>query len=318
MELKESDFKLLSYLYHNNREPISKIAKACKITRDQVEYKLNKYISYKLIVKFFPVINYPALNYNCLAIILIKTSKENEISVLLKNIQKNKNIISYGKAFGKYDLYINSIFKDEKELSEYISNLIGEENISDYAIIKPYFTELYPLKFLNGNYKNNLSLINESDKKIKLDEKDKKILKSLNKDGRIKIIDIAKETGMSSELILYKLKKLVKEKIILGSRIQFDMEKLEYSFSILLLNIKNLSDVNKEKIKKFSKESKNINSIILSLTKPNCIIQLFHKNNQEIKDTILDLKNTFKNNEIEIDLLLINQEEGEINTLPFL
>ncbi|PIN96724.1 hypothetical protein COU56_00070 [Candidatus Pacearchaeota archaeon CG10_big_fil_rev_8_21_14_0_10_31_9] len=318
MELKESDFKLLAHLYHNNREPISKIAKACKLTRDQVEYKLNKYVSSKLIIKFFPVINYLALGYNCLAIILIKTSKEYEIGSLLKNIQRDKNIISYGKAFGKYDLYINSIFRDEKELSEYISNLMKEDNISDYTIIKPYFTELYPLKFLNSYYKNDFSIINESEVKIKLDEKEKKILKSLSKNGRAKIIDIAKETKISSELILYKLKHLEKERVILGSRIQFDMEKLGYSFSTLLLNIKSLSDANKEKIKKFAKESKNVNSIILSLNKPNCIIQLFHKNNQEIKDVISNLKDILKNSEIEINLLLINQEEGEINTLPFL
>ena len=65
-------------------------------------------------------------------------------------------------------------------------------------------------------------------------------------------------------------------------------------------------------------KSKNVNSIILSLTKPNCIIQLFHKNNQEIKDTISNLRDVLKNSEIEINLLLINQEEGEINTFPFL
>lgn len=315
MELKEQDFKILSYLYHNNREPISKIAKACKLTRDQVGYKLNKYISSGLIVKFYTIFNYKKIGYDCYSVILIKATN-NSLKELESTLEKSKNLISYGKAFGKYDLYINSIFKDEKELSDYISNLITKYNISDYIVIKPYFAELYPLKFFKVKEKNNFSLVSESETKIKLDEKEKLILKALEKDGRVKIIGIAKETGMSSELILYKIRKLQKEKVILGSRIQFNMEKLGYSLSALLINIQGLSNLNKEKLKKFTRESKNVISMSLSVTQPNCVIQLFHKDNQEVKDVVIKLKEMFKENELNIDLVLIDQEEY-INTLPF-
>ena len=315
MELKEQDFKIISYLYHNDREPVSKIAKSCKLTRDQVEYKLNKYISSGLIVKFHTIFNYKKLGYDCYAIILIKANHES-LKELELTLEKNKNLISYGKAFGKYDLYINSIFKDEKELSNYISDLITKYNISDYIVVKPYFGELYPLKFFRTSEKNNFPLVNESEEKIKLDEKEKQILKALEKDGRMKIIDIAKETKMSSELILYKLKKLQKEKVILGSKIQIDLKKLGYSFSALLMNIHGLSNSNKEKLKKFTRDSKNIISIALSVTQPNCIIQLFHKDNQDIKVVVIKLKEMFKENELNIDLVLIDQEEY-INTLPF-
>lgn len=316
MELKEQDFKILSYLYHNQREPVSKIAKACKLTRDQVEYKLNKYISSGLIVKFHTIFNYKKLGYDCYAVILIQAFHES-LKELGSTLEKNKNLISYGKAFGKYDLYINSIFKDEKELSDYISNLITKYNISSYNIIKPYFGELYPLKFFKIPNKNNFSLVSESETKIKLDEKEKQILKCLEKDGRMKIIDIAKETKMSSELILYKLKKLQKENVILGSRIQFDLKKLGYSFSALLIDIQGLSNSNKEKLKNFARKTKNVISISLSITSPNCIIQLLHKDNQEVKNVMHELKDIFKSNGIDTNLLLIDQE-GYINTLPFL
>src|SRR3989344_5113586 len=264
MELKEQDFKIISYLYHNDREPVSKIAKSCKLTRDQVEYKLNKYISSGLIVKFHTIFNYKKLGYDCYAIILIKANHES-LKELELTLEKNKNLISYGKAFGKYDLYINSIFKDEKELSNYISDLITKYNISDYIVVKPYFGEFYPLKFFKATDKNNFPLVNEFETKVKLDEKEKLILKALEKDGRMKIIDIAKETKMSSELILYKLKKLQKEKVILGSKIQIDLKKLGYSFSALLMNIHGLSNSNKEKLKKFTRDSKIIISIIIIL-----------------------------------------------------
>ena len=315
MELKEQDFKIISYLYHNDREPVSKIAKSCKLTRDQVEYKLNKYISSGLIVKFHTIFNYKKLGYDCYAIILIKANHES-LKELELTLEKNKNLITYGKIYGKFDLFLECIFKDENELSEYVSNLITNYNISDYIVIKPYFGELYPLKFFKAINRNNFPLINEPESILKLDEKEKLILKALEKDGRMKIIDIAKETKMSSELILYKLKKLQKEKVILGSKIQIDLKKLGYSFSALLMNIHGLSNSNKEKLKKFTRDSKNIISIALSVTQPNCIIQLFHKDNQDIKVVVIKLKEMFKENELNIDLVLIDQEEY-INTLPF-
>ena len=66
-----------------------------------------------------------------------------------------------------------------------------------------------------------------------LDGKEKAILKLLQEDGRARIVDIANKLGISAELALYKVRKLLKEKVILGSRIQFDMSKLGYYFTVL-------------------------------------------------------------------------------------
>ncbi|MBS3072810.1 Lrp/AsnC family transcriptional regulator [Candidatus Pacearchaeota archaeon] len=318
MELKETDIKLLSYLYHNYREPISKIAKQTKLTRDQVEYKIEKYKNEGIIKKFCPIINYGKLGYNYFVILLLKLESKQEIKEFSLELKKNKNVVSFGEILGKYDIYINYIFKNEEEFAKYFADLVNNEEIKihSYQTIKPYFAELYPLKFIKQNEKNNLTIINKSDNTIKIDEKDKEILKSLNKNGRMKLIGIANNANISSELALYKLRRLNKEKIILGSRIQFNMEKLGYYFSDILLNINFLSENNKNKIINFAENSKNVNSLIFSLNKPNCMIQIFHKEDKELRNTIKEIKNIFKNELTELDIMLIN-EEDEVNTIPF-
>ena len=92
--------------------------------------------------------------------------------------------------------------------------------ITDYVLIKPQFAELYPLKFFNYSGKENYLLSLESKKQIKLDNIDLKILKILSENGRARLIDIANKLKISSELALYRLKRLKSEKIILGNRIQ--------------------------------------------------------------------------------------------------
>lgn len=319
MKLNQADFKLLTYLYHNNREPLTKIAKACKLSREQVDYKIKKYISSKLIMGFIPIIDYTKLGYNCFAMFLFKLEKYSSFNGVCQKLTENKNCISHGKIYGKYDLFGNFIFKNEKELGDFISELFNSLNrVSDYLLIKPFFSELYPLKFCNHKNLEDLPVVGETYDKIKIDDKDKKILKCLAQDGRMKLIDIATKSDISIELAFHKLKKLKQNKVLLGSRIQFNMEKLGYYFSQILLDIKNFSDENKNKIKQFCKNSKHINSLTFSLIPPNCMIQLFHNNETELRETIDSLKKLFENEQIKIELTFANTEEEKINVLPFL
>ncbi len=330
MNLKPTDYKLLSYLYHNYNEPLSKIAKATKLSRDQVEYRINKYLKEGLIRKFFPVFDWVKLGYDTPAILLLKFEKPRMAEDFSKILKENKNCMSYGKIYGEYDLFLNCIFKDEKELNEFVSKLFENEEhfITNHLVIKPQFAELYPLKFFNHNnyplkfFNHNkedfLISSSEKNKEIKLDKTNLKILKILSENGRTRLIDIAIKTGISSELALYRLKKLKNEKVILGNRIQFDMLKLGYFFTIIILNFRNFSEKNKSKIKSFVKTSENINSLIFNLHKPNCIIQLFHKDEKEVRDCVEKIKNLFNEDSIEIDILPIGEDEEKIRPLPFL
>jgi DNA-binding Lrp family transcriptional regulator len=318
MHLKEIDYKLLSYLYHNYNESFSKIARATKLSRDQVEYRINKYMKDGLIIKFCPIFNYSKLGYNTFVGLLLKFEKPKMADSFSEGLGKNKNCVSYGKCYGKYDLYLNCIFKDEKELNGFISKLFENETnfIADYLLINPQYTELFPIKFFNHPNKENSYIYNEDKTKTELDEIDLKILKILSDNGRERLIDIAIKTKISSERAFYKLKRLKAEKIILGSRIQFNMSLLGYFFTLILINFRNFSEKNKDKIKSFAKNSKNINSLSFNLQKPNCIFQLFHKEESEVREAISEIKKLFNEESVEIDVLRIGEDEG-VNALPF-
>lgn len=227
--------------------------------------------------------------------------------------------MSYGKVYGKYDLFLNCIFKDEKELNEFISKLFENETVflTDYVLIRPQFVKLYPLKFFDYP-KEEYSISSELKREIKLDKTDFKILKILSENGRARLIDIAMQSKISSELALYRLKKLKSEKVILGNRIQFNMSSLGYFFTVIIINFRNFSQKNKEKINFFVRTSKQVNSLVFNLQKPNCMIQLFHKGGEEVREHIEKIKDLFKEDSIEIEVLQIGEDEEKIRPLPFL
>ena len=66
----------------------------------------------------------------------------------------------------------------------------------------------------------------------------------------------------------------------------------------------------------FSREHPLVNALVLSLEKPNCFIQIFHKSEDELKKTIKEVKQLFCEDDLHFDILLLS-EEDKFNTLPF-
>lgn len=305
MKLTEQDVKLLSYLYHSAREPITKIAKKCNLSREQVNYKLKKFQEEGLIKNFVTLFNYPKLGYNLWSAILIKS--ENKL-----NLNNIKNIINHSEIIGKYDYFITFVSKDKNELKQTIQEIIKEnDSIKDYILINPYFVESFPLKFINN--KDTFKIIEKSEKQT-LTKDDIKILKILEKNARIKITEIANKLDISAELALYKLRKLQKNKIILGTKIHFDMTKLGFHYSLISISLFNFSEETEEKIKHLAKENPFIDSLLLSINQPQVVIQLFHKTQEELMSTIKEIKKTFGSKIKSLDIMFPCQEK-ELNTL---
>ncbi|MBP7708269.1 winged helix-turn-helix transcriptional regulator [Candidatus Pacearchaeota archaeon] len=319
-ELKEKDLRLLAYLYSHNREPLTKIAKNLKISRQQVEYKLKEYLDNKLIEGFIPIINYPKLNYNSFCILLIKLKKQSYLKQFQETIKNNANKINTVEILGKYDLGLAMIFKNEQEKNQEILKLLEKykTQIESNVIISPYKMQSYPLKFAGNKSESSYSQIENSEKIIKLDEKELNILKILNKNGRAKLLAIATKTNLSPELAFYKIKKLEKEKILLGTRAILNMEKLGFHYTILQISLKNISNELTKKVEAFCKNQTHIETFYFNIEKPNLYIQLFHKTEEQLRNTIEEIKEAFSEQEMSIEILPIKSEGKQANPLPFL
>ncbi|MBR9702128.1 Lrp/AsnC family transcriptional regulator [Candidatus Pacearchaeota archaeon] len=319
IKLDKVDKKLISYLYHHYREPLTKIAKACKISRDQVEYRLKKYEQQGLIRKYLTIFNYDLLGYREFTVVWLKLKASNERKIIIKKQLENmKNVVSVGDALANYDLFMNFVFKDKREFESEFNSFLekNKQFISDYSVFITTSIELFPLKELGISKEEETYQITNPSKPINLDKKDLSILKALEKNGRARIIDIARETGLSSELIIYKLKQFYKNKIILGTRILFDMEKLGFYFGLLRIKLRNSNEPLRKKIREFCRNHKHVNALAFGIADYSCGIQIFYKKESEFREAIRDITNNFEN-EIEDSQIILIENEGRVRTLSF-
>lgn len=316
-KLDKIDKKLISYLYHNYREPLTKIAKAIKISRDQVEYRLKKYESQGLIKKYATIFNYKYLGYNEFIVVWLKLNcTKEQKQTMRKQLKNNKNIVTYFDVLGKYNLGFDGVYKNkeefEKEFGEFLQK--HKTQIKDYQIFTTTNFTFFPLKEFNLPYKEKEFGLGNSEIKLKLDKKDLKILKTLEKNGRTKIIDLAIQANISGELALYKLKQLYKNKIILGIRIIFNMKKMNYFFANLRLKV-NPDEKIKKEIANFCKQHKYINALSFGIGEHNCLVQFFFKQEKQFRNSLKEFLERF-NNEIHESEIILIENEGEVKTLP--
>lgn len=316
MEFDKKDKKLISYLYHNYREPLTKIGKACRMSRDQIEYRIKKYEGQGLIKKYLTIFNYDLLGYHEVIVVWIKLKNGKE--QIKKELEKMDNVLSVGDILSKYDLFVNFIFKNKKDFEEKFYQFIKkhESKIENYSLSIATDMQLYPLKFFGELNTEQSYRVVSYEKKIKLTKKDLKLLKAIEKNGREKIINLSAETGLSSELIIYKLKQFYKNKIILGTRLFLGMENFGFYFAVSRLKLKNLDEELKNRIKDFCKNHKNVNALSFVIGKYNCQIQSFYQEEEELRQTIRDINKEFSKEILESELLLI-ENEGRVKTLPF-
>ena len=315
MDFGEIDKKILTCLYHNSRESLSKIGKACGVSREQVEYRIRKFEVGKIIKKYLTVFNYGLLGLNEFVVVWLKVKSKKDY--IKKELTKIPNMISVGEVLNGFDLYVDFVFKDkiffERTFNEFLSKY--GELVLDYDIFISTFVEIYHLKsFGKKSPEVSYSLIDES-LKIDLTEKDLKILSIIDSNGRISALEISNSVGMTAEGVAYCLNKLRKKGVIVGTRILFDMEKAGFYFAGLRLNLKNVSGPTRQKVISFCRSHKNVNALSFGIGKYNSFIQFLYQSEEELRGAISDFKRSFGDLILNSELLMTEKEE-HIRMLP--
>lgn len=320
IKLSNIDKKLLAHLYHNSREPATKIAKKLNLSREQVAYRIKKFENENVIKGYFPLVNYSRLGYHHLTFVFFKFNNLNIISQFKQDLKESPNRLSSVEVMAKFNVAMLFAFRNEKERNDYISSILQKygKEIADYIILEPYSSELYPIKFLGNDKDLPSTFYDYKQKEYIIDEKERKILSVMSKNSNLPIIEIAKKVNLSAELIVYKLKRLKEENILISSRAYFDMQKIGYFYSLILINLPNLSGSNQSKLKQFAKQNEFVDSLMMFFGKPNASIQIFHKEMSELYKTLEGLKKLFSNESLDIEILPLKNEGEDINVLPFL
>ena len=171
------------------------------------------------------------------------------------------------------------------------NNYIEKREFGIYSNVT-YFSRAYLLK----TEKNIFSMpIISLSKEEKLDKSDLKIIELLSKNARISIVDIAQETSLTSKTIINKIKRLEKDKIVVGYRAEFNLEKLELKYYKIHISTFNTTPEKIKRFKQYIQENPNIIYYDEVLGGYDIEIEVQIENENKLRELIEEIRERFSN-----------------------
>ncbi len=316
--IDEKDRKILVELDKNARQTDSEIAKKVRLSKQVINYRIQKIIKKGIITDFYTIINTGILGLNSYYVYLqLEKINKNKEKELLNNLRSLDYIGWLVSGMGRWDVvmlvYADSISTFDKLLNK-ITNLCGS-NLHEYNFTSLIYSEHAGYKFLEG--KNYLEGIKQTEKINlgEIDKIDKKILTEISQKARTSVVEISEKTKIPIHVVSYRIKKLIKEDIITGFKPKININKLGYQWHLLLLQFQKINEKRKQEFISFCNQHKKIYYITNCLGLYNAMLDVHVKNIEEFKEVLLELKENFSDI-IKIYESMVIFDEYKINYFP--
>lgn len=248
LNIDDTDKKILYYLDLNARLPFSQIGKKVRLHKNVVAYRVKKLIEHGIITGFYTNINAFKLGYVGLRFLIsfqyASISKRNEI---IDYFAKNLNTWYITEIEGEYDFVVNFWTKDILLFQDFWDKTLDKYRDYFKNIHLSIYTKTY-------HYLNSYLIDTKSSKQERIDNEiincgrttdidllDASILQRVSTNARIPIVEIARQLQVTSTMIRYRIKKLKKQKIIQGFRVNIDISKLGLKYFTVNFRLKDFS-----------------------------------------------------------------------------
>jgi DNA-binding Lrp family transcriptional regulator len=237
--LGKKDAALVGELEKNGRASISKIAKSMGVSKEVANYRLRRLMDAGFIRGFYPVIDYFSLGCDSYRLLLNLSNFNEKIldkitselraiegvtfSVFLQSDRDLEVIVRAPRTNDFYDFYDGFI----RKYSAYIQD-------KEFSLA----TKAYILRHDYLHRSAGAITIDQS-RSGAVDEADKKILSELKKNARMPTVEIAKHTRLSSYVVKYRIKQMMKNQILKGFMPVLDVSLLGYDTYKVFITLNN-------------------------------------------------------------------------------
>ncbi|MBU2561405.1 MAG: AsnC family transcriptional regulator [Nanoarchaeota archaeon] len=261
-KIDNKDKEILRLLNENARLTSKSIGASTNISREVADYRIKRLMKNGLISGYITVVSDRKLGYESYVLLLqlqnYTMDDEKRIIDFLKNNPHTKWVL---KCSGDWDIQTTIVAKNKSQLAKIIDeidnfcgknlrkydlalviNLLVPENL---AFFLPKQTRKLTLKDLPVVEKEEDHGVTD------IDDKDKKLLKSVSVDARAPIVRIAQQIGLSADATNLRIKKLQKSGVIRKFQTVVDLSTLNYLLYSLFLKINNYSPKRESQIRTF-------------------------------------------------------------------
>ena len=233
-KLDLKDRKILYYLDFDSRQSFRSLGKKVGLSKDIVASRVMKLQENGILTGYYSVIDYSILGYSLYRFYFSFQNVTAEIKKeIIDYFTNNRFVDTVLSLEGNFDLMMAILVENYPQANDF-----WQKTLKRYG---KYFSKRVFTAFTLEEYYGHRFLLNEKEgspvmihqwvdtgKKIDIDELDNQIIKLISYDTRSSSVDIAKQLDTTSNVVHYRLKKLIESKIIIAYRIDIDFPKIGF------------------------------------------------------------------------------------------
>jgi Lrp/AsnC family transcriptional regulator, leucine-responsive regulatory protein len=311
-QLDKINRRILYELDKNCRISDNQLAKIVKRSREAVRNRILKLQKDGIIQGFITSINPSKFGYMFFKMYFQLANIPEERKKFYEYFEKLPGLYWFGGNDGVWDFHTTIYAKDVKEFNKLKNKIYTDFK---HLIIKRDIGVLvnvrqYPKRYLIKNLKERTEPAMFADDVVEnnLDETDKKILNNLVQNARISLVELAKKTKSTVDIIRNRMKKLEEKKIIMQYRIAVDHTKLGYDMFKAFVFFNNLSEQDEKKLFEYAKQNDRILYLIRQLSAWDVEIEIMAESYEEFNRIMDDMRLKFADSMRNYEFVLMRED----------
>ncbi|MCX6778181.1 MAG: Lrp/AsnC family transcriptional regulator [Candidatus Micrarchaeota archaeon] len=296
-KLDKINRRLLYELDKNARVSDSRLGRIVRRSRESVRLRIMKMQKEGIIQEFSTSINPGKMGYMGFKMYFQLANIPDERKKFHDYIRKLPGIYWFGENDGVWDLHATFYARDVEEF-----NALKNKVYTDFRhlIIKRDIGVLvnvrqYPKRYLVPELKERPEPTMFAGEVVenKPDELDKKILRILARDARIPIVELARKTGSTADIVRNRMKKMEKDGVIMQYRVAVDHMKLGYEMFKTFVYFYNLPEKDEQRLIEYARQSPNIVYLVRQLSSWDIEIEMMGKDYAEFNEFMNEIRMKF-------------------------
>lgn len=226
------DKKILYELDLNSRQSFGALAKKVGLSKNSVIARINKLKRTAVIKNFHAWIDLGKMGYMQFRIYLdLRNATPQKEKEIIDFLCKKKIVTWVGEMDGIYNLGAIIITKNIAEMhqlwDELFKKYVNYINARLFTAIakNSYYYKAYLTQVTKNNLKESITTTSPVET---ISETDLRLIKLLNEDSRMPIIDLAEKLKITPKTVIAHIKELEKRKLIVGYSTVLDLDKIGY------------------------------------------------------------------------------------------
>ncbi|HLD57993.1 MAG TPA: winged helix-turn-helix transcriptional regulator [archaeon] len=295
IKLDSYDRKVLFELDKNARASATEIGKRIRKSKQFVDYRIKRLEEVGVLRGYITVIDYSKLGYQSIRVYFkfhnITREKQDEIE---NDLIKDKDVWWLVTLEGQWDVGFTIGVKNVLDFYDYWDKIMTKHRKYISKRLAVIYTHIrqYPKSYIiNQKNTERGTLVGASKEIFPIDKLDIELLRLLSDSGRIPLLEIATKLNTSPQVIRNHIKKLEKNKVILGYRALLDVSFLGYRYYKSYINLINTERI--QELEHFCLQHPNILNVNRTIGGRDFEIELQAKSFDEFDSIMNELRRQF-------------------------